>query len=402
MSKETFETSDSDFSSQTGWETVSSVEFSGERKEETPETRFNVDPKEFSILSKQAGVRNRFGNESFSAETLSINETLGLMVGRTAETIATLVGDDEKIPPADHVVYLDKSARPVSWMVDSFWEDFTEKERPEKSYLAIDREFWFRYAGVELLPGQYIKNPDGSTRLATAEDFPIEKISRETLARIRALYIEGGIEDEDVEKIMQTPTVLDGKNITIIDEVSRSGSTLGIAKKLIHAAIPEAKSVNGHIFWSDNLTITDSGESQMGSTPVWYPKDKLDWRGRGVKNINPKYFEHIYEKNPTPKNRANNFGSLVLGEPLDDPKDEPGQLSWKLRDDIAKMHEEYKKGHILPNLPNGPTAGGEVDDRMCDYLENLGVELAQPSEAKNPQYTYLSLIEKRNQLPPLE
>ena len=369
---------------------------------ETPETRFSVDPENFSILKNQAGRRDRFGNGRFSTETLSINETLGLMVGRTAETIAVLTGDDPKIPAADHVIYLDKSARPVSWMVDSFWKDFTDKKRPENSYLAIDRKKWFERAGVKLLPSEYVEEPDGSSRPARASDFDIEKIPRETLARIRSLYIEGGIEDEDVEKIMSSPTVLDGKNIIIIDEVSRSGSTLGIAEMLISAAIPEAKSVNGHVFWSDNSSKTSSGETQMGSTPAWYPHDKSDWRGRGVKNINPEYFERVYEENPTPKNRANRFGALVLGEPLEDPADEPGQLSWKLKSDIDRMHEEYERGHILPNLPTGSLIGGEVDDKICDFLEELGVEFAQPSDAKAPEKSYPRLLEKRNQLPPLK
>lgn len=403
MKSETLDSSNPNNPPETNpWESVSDVSFSGERREEeTPETRFNVDPKEFSILSQQAGRRDRYGDGHYAIETLSINETLGLMVGRTAETIAVLCGDNEHIPAADHVIYLDKSARPVSWMVNQFWKDFTNKEKPERSYLAIDRRQWLKRSGVELLSNEYIADPDGSTRPARASDFDINKIPRETLARIRALYIEGGIEDEDVDKIMQTPTVLDGKNVTIIDEVSRSGSTLGIAQCLIRAAIPEVQSVNGHVFWSDLSMQTASGETQMGSTPAWYPHDKSDWRGRGVKNINPEYFDRVYEENPTPKNRANKFGSIVLGEPLEDPKDEPGQLSWKLQEDIAKMHEEYRKGHILPSFPGPETMGGEVDDRMCDYLEGLGVELCQPGDAKNPKRAYPTLLKKRNALPPL-
>ena len=63
------------------------------------------------------------------------------------------------------------------------------------------------------------------------------------------------------------------------------------------------------------------------------------------------------------------------------------------------MHSEYEKGHILPRILTGSTAGGEVDDKMSDYLESLGVEFAQPGDAKNPRHTYVELIKKRDKLP---
>ena len=62
-------------------------------------------------------------------------------------------------------------------------------------------------------------------------------------------------EEFDPEVIMNTPTGLEGKNITIIDEVSRSGSTLEIAKLLVSQAIPEAASVNGCTFWRPGLIM---------------------------------------------------------------------------------------------------------------------------------------------------
>ncbi|MBR3257340.1 hypothetical protein IKG02_03630 [Candidatus Saccharibacteria bacterium] len=371
---------------------------------ETPETRFSVDPKNFHIFPHQGEYRFNPRKGTYSSETLNINETLGRMVGSTAATIATLVGenDSERIPPADHVIYLDKSARPVRWLVDAFWEDFTDKPRPEASHLAIDRKEWFRRSGVELLPNEYVRDSDGTTRPAEGRDFQIEKIPKETLARIRAVYIDGGIEDEDIDKIMSTPTVLDGKNVTIIDEVSRSGSTLHIAKELLNAAVPELKSVNGYVFWRPGDDFqTSSGETQMKGAPAWYPHDPSDWRGRGVKDPDGVFYASEYEKSPNNFTRRNKFSSIVLGVPLTNREEEREQLSWKLRDDIDLMHEEYKKGHILPSVSGvvNNCGDGEVAERLIEQIEDWGVEFAPVDKAKNPARAYNTLIKKRNELP---
>lgn len=371
---------------------------------ENPETRFHVDPADYPIFSRQAGKRLNKISDKYETRTLSIDETLGKMVGHTAETIATLIGEKAGVPAADHVIYLDKSARPVSWLVDEFWGDFTSAPQPDSTFLAIDRRTWLAdYCGVQLLPNEYVEAPDGTTHPASAADFDrnFHKIPKEVLAKIRALYIKDGIEDEDVDKIFATPTILDGKNLTIIDEVSRSGATLHIAQRLLKAAIPELKSVNGHVFWHDTAQVTQSGEMQMGSAPVWYPADHSDWRGRGVKDVHPDYFAALYESNPTNINRARRFGAIVLGEPLDinDPNEEYGQPSLHLKEEIGRMHRDYQKGHILPDFPSSKSGAREVFSNMIKALNDWGVEIAPPDKAVNKSRTYINLKDKRNQQP---
>lgn len=362
--------------------------------EEVPlEERFDVSPKEYPIFSKQSGNRLDLNTGKYTNRTLNINETLGEMVSATAATIAMITGEKSGVP-MDHVIYLDKSARPVSWLVDDFWNDFTDKQEPGKSFLAIDRRIWLTRMGFELEGNEYIKDENGDSHVASPRDISEElfkkTISKEMLARIRALYIPGGIETEDPDKIFNTPTILDNKNILIIDEVSRSGSTLHIAKLLLKGAIPNAN-VNGHVFWYDQGQKTDSGETQMGSTPVWYPKDKNDWRGRGVKDINQAFYEQLYKDNPTPDNRARNYGSIVLGEPLVHPEDEPGQLSWHLREEIHKMHEDYEKGRILPTVPNLRLCPG----KLISTMRRWGVEFTP----ENKPNAYTNLIAIRNKPP---
>lgn len=374
-----------------------------EKQKPSIKERFVINPAEYPIFSQQGGVRDNEITGTKEERQLSIEETLGIMVGDTAKTIATITGEDKSKPAADHVIYLDKSARPVSWMVDDFWNDFTDKPKPEESFLAIDRRQWFPKVGIKLEPHEQIRDSDGKLRPATGSDFwreweklPPER-QKDYLARIRALYIDGGIEEEDPDKIMSTPTRLDGKNLLIIDEVSRTGSTLDIAKGLLKLAIPDLESVEGHVFWKDTSTEhNNTGETQMGKAPVWYPDDPSDWRGRGVKDINPEYYRKQYEENPNNITRAEMYGSFVLGEPLRNKEDEPGQLSWKLREEMKKIHQDYQDGHILPDIPSG---SGEVGERIVAKMEGLGVEFMPEEQAKGNPNARQSLIRYRNRDP---
>ena len=256
---------------------------------------------------------------------------------KTKDTIKDLAGESGKLPRTDVAIYLDKSARPVSWFVDEFWEDVTDLPKPETEHLAIDRKVWFERFDVELELGEYKK---GTNELAEWKDLPVhdvkkeevmelqrllrdEVITREELeslirgdfhindrirgraidavferedirgrinrgditkneelevykneglesvkilgssklknindacliaAQIRGLFVPGGLSEEDLEhpeRIMDYPAGMEGKNITIIDEVERTGTTGEIAKHFIEWAFPEAASVNFYVF----------------------------------------------------------------------------------------------------------------------------------------------------------
>ena len=357
---------------------------------ESVETRFHVNEMDFPLFAQQVELEVRGGRLEYVP--MSIDETMGMMVGSTAKTIEALVGESsEGIPKADHVIYLDKSARPVSWLVSEFWDDFTSQEEPKKTHLAIDRRSWLRppYTSSSLEGHEMIRNPDGSLREANARDFNIMAVPREVLAGIHGLYVEGGIpEGATPDEVMAMPTILDGQNVTIVDEVSRSGATLGIAKELLHAAIPKTASINGHVFWNGGVV----GNGQMKSAPAWYdPRRSV---GRGVKDINELYYQDLYNREKTDVNRALMKGAFVLGEPLLDPENEPEQRSLRLMREIELMREEYDAGHILPEIPLGD---GEVAERAIAKLEGLGVQFVPqggPNDIQNPR-SYIALSAKR-------
>ncbi len=361
----------------------------------------------------------------------SYRDTVNTYRTKTAETIKTLAGENEKMPKTDLAVYLDKSARPIKWFVDEFWDAFSNKPKPDSAHLAIDRKSWFEYFGIELSVGEYIKD---TGELASYWHLPISKVTSEEIStlqnylkndfiteeelnriidkkpntykiedkfiskfldekitsgeiktraesaqamrvakeqfngcfgnsnlkyindarkiteRLRALFVRDGISEEDMihtEKIMDLPTGLEGKNITVVDEVERSGTTLEIAKHFLSWALPEAANVNTFIFWKPSTLKGDNSQKgQMLTIPFWYPLGHDDGLGRGILGKDPVFYEEKYRNEPTDINRAAYFGSDFLGTNLD-YETEPNQKSLNLRKQIHRMRHEYDNGRIL-------------------------------------------------------
>ena len=182
--------------------------------------------------------------------------------------------------------------------------------------------------------------------------------------------------------MLNTPTNLEGKNITIIDEVERSGSTLGIAEYLISRAIPEAASVNGYYYWTPGWQVSKDGQRQMRGTPVWYDTDSI--LGRGIGDINEAFFAKRYELYPTPKTRAQKFGAIVLGAFIDLSK-EYGNKSRELAEEIKIMRREWDDGHIMMEHPDHYD-----EEEWMDRLESQGV-MFMPQQANMPRNAYLKI-----------
>lgn len=355
-------------------------------------------------------------------------ETVHTYLKKTKDTIRDLTGESGKLPKTDVAIYLDKSARPVSWFVDELWENVTKEPRPETAHLAIDRTIWFRHFGVELGFGEYIK---GTNELATWRDLPIHEVKKEEIMdlcnllrdgiithdeinaiilgngsmvdrikgrsidaifkkedvlgrvergeltkaseiegyktlgierankviasreklkntydafmiamQLRGLFVPGGLSEEDVknpERIMGYEVGMEGKNITIIDEVERSGATGEIAKHFVSWAFPEAANVNFYVFYKARR-LADSHSPQYGQMlmiPFWYSLEHDDGLGRGIGDIDKEFYEEYYEENPDDLRRAMRFGSGLLGTPIEYEEEEE-KRSLRLREQIAR------------------------------------------------------------------
>ena len=371
-------------------------------------------PEEFPVLMEQTHKIIR--DKKTINERININENLIHYIQDTALLISKIDGRLEGGKPYDHIVYLDKSARPVSWLINMFWEEFANKQgdsvipRPPHSYINIDRAPWFRNVGINVSDdGRQKENGE----LATYKDFVnnIHNLDPRHLAEIRALYIPGGIEKEDADWISSQPTILDGKRIIIVDEVSRTGSTLEIAKHIFRLAFPNADVIEGAYFWNPSEPLLMMGsETVLTSLPVWYDPNTLI--GRGIGGTDRHYYRNLYEryledyKTNTNINinkfRTYAFSSSVYSAPLFDNDGNVLNLAKEQRTrslckDLLRLYDEFKAGHIFFQPPSEWTDFDEFES----IIENQGVKLLpwQASEderervRKSPLF-YLNFLSK--------
>lgn len=235
--------------------------------------------------------------------------------------------EQEIQPKPDAVLWLDKSARPVSWLVRELWDQLATKnedgsvpEIPKSVFLNIDREPWLAASGVDL-------SDIDATR---SNQFDINNISnntesvRQIIGKIRGLFVrdsrvvirpDGASEtivlspDNFDEEVWNMPLVTkaDGsayKHMTIVDEVKSSGATIKIAQQLVSVALPELLVTTAH--WQADKSARGSS-TKGGWVPVWY--SSLDASGRGVGDLNPSWY------NKSNRNWKHRLGATVLSAP---------------------------------------------------------------------------------------
>lgn len=244
------------------------------------------------------------------------------------------------------VIYLDKSARPVSWLVSKFWEDIADKNavKPMTKFLNIDRndKTW---GDLEVT----------GSREHADKIYNFKRLPKEKVLAVRALFYKGKLSEKNwMKEVTKTNSDFDqGKRILIVDEVKSSGRTLMIAQNLLKLAFPSS-SVSGVYFWNSRFKpILSSGRlvQQMTSVPVWY--DSKETFGRGVGEKSDFYYNS--DKNPhdirfklgsfilstphfeTVKKENRKGGEMVVGKRIKD------ELAISLRQDIDQLHEDYLK-----------------------------------------------------------
>lgn len=226
---------------------------------------------------------------------------------------------DERIPEGEprvpqSVIYLDKSARPVSWFVDAFWDQMAQPgaQKPQAEFINIDRINWFTLMG---------HSREIAANSLTADDVDINKIDPKKIAAIRAYFTEGELDpDTWLSQVDTMPTRLDGQHVLIVDEVRNQGGTLKFAFDLLRKAIPEA-TFDATYFWHAGRISIDgqtasSNALQMTSAPLWYSaKSEL---GRGIGDISLHYQEQAYQREPSQKTLRNKIAAFALSAPLHD------------------------------------------------------------------------------------
>lgn len=356
--------------------------------------KFHHSPAEYPVLAQQTHRVRRGGH--IATERIIINENIIHYVQDTALLISVIDGSiNGDGVPYDFVVYLDKSARPVSWLVNLFWAEFATKgafgspvKRPPHAYVNIDRSPWFRNVGINVTEDGRQKD---NGELATYSDFlhHIGNLSKLHLAELRAIFIEGGLDREDADYVLSIPSILDGKRVLVVDEVSRTGSTLKIAVKLFELAFPSASTIKGAYFWHPSEEPLKMGnEDVLTSLPVWYDPSTLT--GRGIGGIDVNYYRSRYKEyaalsteNPhidINKLRAQAFAAPVYSAPLLNPDGTVMSLADEKRTralckDLRKLYDDYNNGTLF----FAPPLQWAKIGRFSEYVEKQGLKFMSPN-----------------------
>jgi hypothetical protein len=207
-------------------------------------------------------------DEQLRSEYIQRTDELIRKITEGVDTVDPATGETER-KNFDYVVWLDKSARPVSWLTKEFWPKLAAEPgkdippMPQFRYVNIDREQWVNTVDPE---GKGLVN--------------VDLVDKSIVRSLRSIFLKPQHKQQGLtEEIDTAPAELDGKNVLIVDEVFSSGRTLQIAEKFFERAFPDSN-ISGS-YWM-------AGVAQKGlavgnaDLPVWY-KEK-DSTGRGVDN----------------------------------------------------------------------------------------------------------------------
>lgn len=204
-------------------------------------------------------------NEQYSYKVLDSPELRTQYVWNTERLIGRVIAQE-----INDIVFLDKSARPVAWLMKSLWpllgvdEDGRALAMPTVKFANIDREQW------EPLVGRS-EDKNGGINM--------NRIHPDTVDSLRGLYALKNLDRDD--RADDEPTLFDGRKLMIIDEVKSSGDTIAMSEWLFEKAFPEAE-IHTSYWMSPATKQLKSGVRINADLPIWY--DKYNPHGRLIAN----------------------------------------------------------------------------------------------------------------------
>jgi hypothetical protein len=241
----------------------------------------------------------------------------------TDDLIVTLDGTAEGEPaPYDAVVYLDSSARPVSWMVRGMWDFAAHKDEQ----------------------GHPVPQP---------ETFFVNIDARRTSSRI---------DDEGTAKLHDTfpqlanwdETETDSpRRVLVVDEIAVSGDTLDVAVNHLQAAFPHLE-FKGYA-WKDERAVPEFRRDNVR----WYERNNHRWRAvLDPTELTDEQRDQLAERNVTSFERW-----LATPNP-----DREGVL--QLRAEVDRMVQEVTSGE-MPYWPSMHRSDESFDDLIQQHNDNL-------------------------------
>jgi hypothetical protein len=269
----------------------------------------------------------------------------------------------------DVAIFLDKSARPVAWMVNELWDQLRPHlpngeilPRPKIKFLNIDKEQWEDTIGRKETSG-----------------INADLLPQKAVDSLRSIY--KSIEPNDSEE-----TMLSGKRVLIVDEVNVTGNTLEMAEKMLKRIFPDAKEIKGY-HWMNGKIIVDqnSGVSLNSAQPPWYQRRES---GRLILNRDQ-------ELSLGAKSSRQKIGGLWLSrgrnearEPgMEIDKDGPDHEGLELKADIKLLADDFRKGN-LPYVPSSlwDDDTESIDSRISRMMNGMTVE--EYAKLRDDYWTY--------------
>lgn len=214
----------------------------------TPELTAPRTEEEYSILQPTRHHSRRESSTDLQEHYIYLTSVL---IDRIASG-----ADNDPSKPFDTVMFLDKSARPVAWMLKELWPSIAPQkideatgevrtmEMPQIKFANIDRLHWRIDPDQEIVEGGKMREP-----------------TLDEIQGLRSIY--------DVDE----QHTISGQNVLIVDEQKESGDTLAVAQDLFSRAFPESR-FESAAWISHPYRYTTNGEKvyDVSEIPVWYPK----------------------------------------------------------------------------------------------------------------------------------
>lgn len=303
---------------------------------------------EYRILKGHTRTNGSFkSDEALKTEYVRLTDDL---IHRITEGIKVEDPDTGEVEnkPTDYVIWLDKSARPLSWLTKELWpqlaadKDGNIPAEPEHRFVNIDRNQWASSI-----------DPDG-TGITN-----VGSLDQSIIRSLRSVFLENPNDRAEglTEHIDEAPAQLDGKQAIIVDEVRSTGRTLTYAKKMFERAFPTANIDTA--YWMDETVTLPNGAVGNADLPVWYNDTTETGRGIGNRNI---------DRSRKSKNRTQRLGAWFLSTGLQRPDPDSTQL----RREIHQLADDVKERRILIE-PGRTRDEDDYDERVMRFndVKNL-------------------------------
>ncbi len=294
--------------------------------------------------------------KEYEYQILDESETRYNYVKNTERLIANVISDKD-----DYVVFLDKSARPVAWLMKSLWPILGVDDKgehvpmPAIKFANIDREQW------QLIMGRSADKDSGGG---------ISAVPQSNIDDLHDTFTSA--------QIIPGVKPIDRARVRIVDEVMASGDTIRMAMGLFQRALPDADITSSYWMVPETKRTGRGGAVVNADLPVWYREDRVD--GRLVGNRSSK----ASEKSPS---SAQRHGALFLSTRFNSVD----QKGVQLKHEMQQLAEEVQNGAI----PVVPHAERDIDvqEMLIHELDRLSTEefIALKKESQNTGETFLKV-----------